>query len=394
MRKLSFICLACLFFINQSCTKTGSGEIGGLTDAAGGFSTGPGSSGGGSGNPGGTAGKMTAGEWNDIEHWDFWKTLMERDTIKTFPGVWEFYTQNRVSVTLKDINGKLIHDAKIDLTFNGTTISGRTDNFGNAQLCPGLYQNGFTLADFTLMATVAGQTFNLGSFSSSETTINKTVPVNKPVHGNLDVMFVVDATGSMGDEISFLKTELLDVINRAGNELPGTQIRLGSVFYRDFGDNYVTRPFPFTTNKNILLNFINDQNAGGGGDFPEAVEMALQSAIPDQQWSSNAVNRLLFLILDAPPHKSPDVMTKLKNSITLAHQKGIRIIPVSASGIDWETEFLLRFMAISTNSTYVFITDHSGIGNPHHNATVGNYTVEYLNDLMVRLITKYGKNHD
>jgi hypothetical protein len=75
-----------------------------------------------------------------------------------------------------------------------------------------------------------------------------------------------------------------------------------------------------------------------------------------------------------------------------AQKKGIRIIPVSASGIDHETEFLLRFLSISTSSTYVFITNHSGIGGPHLEPTVGPYQVEFLNNLMVRLIAKYGKN--
>jgi hypothetical protein len=337
---------------------------------------------------------MTAGEWNDIQNWDFWKMLVARDTINTYPGIWGFYTQNKISITLKDASNKLIHDAKINLTYNGTTISAKTDNFGNAQLFPGLYLSGFSLSGFNLTATVNSQTFNLGSFSSTETSMTKIIPVNKPVYNTLDIMFVVDATGSMGDEIRYLKTELLDVINRAGIELPGVQIRMGSVFYRDKGDEYVTRPFGFTTNANELTNFVKNQEANGGGDYPEAVDEALQTSVQDQQWSVNAVNRLLFLILDAPPHKKDNVISKLRDALTAAQQKGIRIIPISASGIDGETEFFLRFLGISTNSTYVFITDHSGIGNPHHTPTVGNYQVEYLNNLMVRLITKYGKNQD
>ena len=106
------------------------------------------------------------------------------------------------------------------------------------------------------------------------------------------------------------------------------------------------------------------------------------------------INRILFLVLDAPPHQAPDNLAKIKDAVNEAQKKGIRIIPVSASGIDWETEFFLRFLSVSTNSTYVFITDDSGIGNPHHVPTVGKYDVEYLNDLMVRLITKYGQDHD
>lgn len=69
-------------------------------------------------------------------------------------------------------------------------------------------------------------------------------------------------------------------------------------------------------------------------------------------------------------------------------KKGIKIIPITASGIDKETEFLMRFFAISTNGTYVFITNHSGIGNEHLEPTVGDYEVEFLNDLMVRLINE------
>ena len=49
----------------------------------------------------------------------------------------------------------------------------------------------------------------------------------------------------------------------------------------------------------------------------------------------------------------------------------------------------MRFLAMSTNGTYVFITDHSGIGNAHLTPTIGNYKVEFLNDLMVRLMQKY-----
>ncbi len=72
-----------------------------------------------------------------------------------------------------------------------------------------------------------------------------------------------------------------------------------------------------------------------------------------------------------------------------ASAEGIRIIPIASSGVDKETEFLLRFMAINTNGTYTFLTNHSGIGNSHITPTIGQYQVEQLNDLMVRLIDEY-----
>jgi hypothetical protein len=371
-----------------SCTKS----IGDSSpDGRGDFALSAGSSGGGGGNNngGGTAGVITAGEWNDATNWDFWKSLLQRDTIKTFPALWGFYTENRISILLRDAQGRLVHDAKLTLT-GASSYSAVTDNYGQAELYPGLFTAGYSPVSYGLKAEYHGQTFDLGTVPAGTTTLEKSLPIVKTVVKTVDVAFVVDATGSMGDEISYLKTELRDVINRAGAQLPGTQLRMSSVFYRDRGDDYVVRPFNFTTSASQLSSFINNQDAGGGGDFPEAVDEGLDEAVNRLSWSSAAINRIIFLILDAPAHQTDEVRSRLKQVIATAQQKGIRIIPVSASGINRETEFFLRFLALSTNGTYVFITNDSGVGAPHLQPTVGAYQVEFLNNLMVRLITKYG----
>lgn len=82
-------------------------------------------------------------------------------------------------------------------------------------------------------------------------------------------------------------------------------------------------------------------------------------------------------------------MEDLHKYIASASKKGIRIIPITASGLEKDAEFLMRYFSIATNGTYVFITNHSGLGNDHLEASVGQYDVEYLNNLMVRLIGKY-----
>jgi hypothetical protein len=117
----------------------------------------------------------------------------------------------------------------------------------------------------------------------------------------------------------------------------------------------------------------------------------LEKAVNELQWSANAKTRLLFLVLDAPPHYEDPIIKNIQASVGIATGKGIKIIPITASGIDKKTEFLMRFLSISTNGTYVFITGHSGIGNSHLEASVGPYQVEFLNNLMVRLINKYAK---
>ena len=73
----------------------------------------------------------------------------------------------------------------------------------------------------------------------------------------------------------------------------------------------------------------------------------------------------------------------------LAAEKGVRIIPVAGSGIDKSTEYLMRSFALTTNGTYVFLTDHSGVGNAHIEPTTDEYEVEKFNDLLIRVIGQF-----
>jgi len=215
--------------------------------------------------------------------------------------------------------------------------------------------------------------------------------LNRPAESirNLDVLFMVDATGSMGDEISYLKSELEDIIGGLNNGIQ-LKTRTSLVFYRDRGDEYVVRDFGFDSNLINVKNNLSKQYASGGGDFEEAVEEAMESAIYQQQWSTQGPSaKLMFMILDAPPHHDSKRIKSIQRSVKEAAAKGITLIPVVASGIDKNTEFLMRFMAMSTNGTYVFLTDDSGIGNSHLKPTTGSYQVEQLNALLNRLIRKY-----
>ena len=203
---------------------------------------------------------------------------------------------------------------------------------------------------------------------------------------------MIDATGSMGDEIAYLQSELLDVMKKTKDIRPDFQFNYASVFYRDHTDSYLTKTKEFTTETAEIVNFVQSQRAGGGGNYPEAVDEALQKAL-ELDWNKKAMTRLLFLILDAPPHHNTDVLNRLQDQIKTASALGIKIIPITASGINRHTEFLMKFMALATNGTYVFITDDSGIGNPHLKPIVVDYEVEYLNDLMLRLIENYTKTN-
>lgn len=337
-------------------------------------------------------GVITAGEWNDLENWPFWENVIEKDNFKDFPAYWSFFNNNRISVSVSGTNSIPVADVSVKLMRNGVAIfSAKTDNGGKAELWADIFQYNDN-ADFSkLTLDINDGATIVSDVKPYQEGVNEIKIAPVQTSDIMEISFVVDATGSMSDELEYLKTELVDVISRIKNTNPTSSILTSSVFYRDEGDDYVTKISDFTSDNNATINFIKKQSAAGGGDFPEAVHTALDKAINDLQWSTKAKTRLLFLLLDAPPHYNKSVISDIQSTMLKSAEKGIKIIPITASGIDKETEFLMRFLAITTNGTYVFITNHSGVGNEHLEPSVGEYEVEYLNDLLVRLINKYAQ---
>lgn len=388
--------MSCLFlgFLFFSCESDAEGgellnSIDEASDSSEGFSTA--SDGNGSGN-GGEAGLVTAAEWNDLDNWTFWAELLKTEEFSNKPDLWNFYNLNRISVVITNGAGDAVNDRSVRLERNGTIVwEAKTDNLGSAELFVGLRQRVdiSSTQEYTLFVENEAMTSPIKLFTDgvNEFVYNESVAESDKV----ELAFIVDATGSMGDELEFLKKDLLSVISKVAQDAPNLDIMTASVFYRDVEDDYLVKHSGFTSNTKTTLDFINEQRADGGGDFPEAVHTALNTALSELQWSTSAKTRIAFLLLDAPPHNQTNVIGELQNAIMDAARKGIKIIPITASGIDKETEYLMRSFCIATNGTYVFITNDSGIGNDHLEASVGEYQVEKLKDLMVRLIRKYSE---
>ena len=335
-------------------------------------------------------GLVTAGEWNDLNNWDFYQKTLMKEPFKGFPDDWQMYTNHRIAVAITAKN-KPAANATVTLFRNDTPIwTAKTDNLGRAELWVGAFQKEKELNPTLLRLKVNEQWVSTAAIS--ETQVNRiALDETLPSPTNLvQIAFMVDATGSMGDELEFLKMDLKKVINEVQKTNTQLKISTATVFYRDEGDEYVVKHSPFTEDINQTTEFISQQRADGGGDFPEAVDKALVQ-LNQLQWQPEARTRIAFLVLDAPPHNKPAVINSIQYSVKTAAASGIKLIPVVASGIDKTTEFLMRFIAMYTNGTYVFITDHSGIGNKHLEPSVGEYQVEKLSDLMVRLIKKYSE---
>lgn len=345
-----------------------------------------------------SAGVVTAGEWCDLDNWCFWSGLMTGEDFSKFSGHWGYYTDNRVDVNVKDLGGKPVAGIPVDLVWreNGNVIwSSVTDNRGDAQLWAGLFQSSGELDPETLALKVDGR-IQESPVCVASWDLQQEPGVNcfeidafSPVAKAVEISFIVDATGSMSDEMEFLKQDLQDIIGKVSRFDGSYGIRTSAVFYRDEGDEYLTRVSDFTDKLSATHDFIKAQKASGGGDYPEAVHTALEVSLQNLSWKEDAACKLAFMLLDAPAHNRDDVKASLQQSVKTYAKNGIRLIPIAASGVNKSTEFMLRFFAIATGGTYVFITNDSGVGNDHIAASVGEYKVEQLNDLIVRLIQSY-----
>jgi hypothetical protein len=362
------------------------------------------------------AGKLTAGELNDFSKWELWKDIAH-DTLKQYRETWKMQPDNRYVVQLTTEGGLPVVDAVVYLKdWLGDVIwQAKTDNTGKAELWAqvmddNVYDAGepYTIAyEYQGAAdSMKAKPFASGINKLAVHTLTPYPAIIKPrtlefrLDGNnspepikypVDIDFIVDATGSMGDEIAYLQAELYDVIAKLQDTNPHIRLRTGSVFYRDSSDDYLTLASQFDTNYENTIDFIKQQSANGGGDLPEAVDLALEESIERRDWSETALARIAFLILDAPPHDSEANIARLHRQIRIAAMKGIRIVPLVCSGADKSTEYLMRSIALATNGTYVFLTDESGIGAPHIKPTTDKYEVEKLNHILLRVITEFCK---
>ena len=355
------------------------------------------SDGGGSqGRPGGKAGVLTAGEWNDLAHWDFWSGLMGSQDFGGMSEYWRMFTPRRVAVRVADAAGKRLPALRITLEQNQKVLwSTLTDNQGEADLWvdPFHAQAGTD----NLVLTIDGKPQASAPKLSPWNVQQEDAEVNfylldkaDAAEKRADIAFIVDATGSMSDEIDFLKKDLVDILDRAKSGIGEIGLRTATVFYRDTEDEYVTKFSPFTDDYRKTIQYISMQRADGGGDLPEAVHTALEAGLQNLAWNTSARARIAFLVLDAPAHQDHQgVVESLQASVREYAKQGVKLIPVFCSSPSKECEFMCRFFAILTGGTYVFLTDDSGVGGDHIEASVGDFQVEPLNDLLVRLIAKY-----
>lgn len=329
------------------------------------------------------AGLLTAGDHDDLLNPALYARYVARflDRMQ-IQGVPRLDTARTLTVAVEDTHGRPVPFAPVRVTCaDGNSLVLRTLADGTAVFFPSfdrlgdrvrlsVDRSGQEARDVVLDDAPGGQRQTL-TFSHS------TRPVRK-----FDLLLAIDTTGSMGDEMTYLKAELRSILDALKRSHPGLDIRLGLVAYKDEGDIYVTRTYPFTPSLTQMQASLAAHHADGGGDYPEAMDQALVRAV-GLDWREDAVKSLL-LVADAPPHDRNVPATWA--AAEAARAKRIQIVPVAASGVADTAEYVMRAMAAATQSRYIFLTDDSGIGNPHAPPAVACHLVTRLDSLIRRVL--------
>ncbi len=181
-----------------------------------------------------------------------------------------------------------------------------------------------TVAYFPAIQQAVATTTNM--FQKPPTVANPAAipPVVDNQRPQIEVVFVLDTTGSMGGLIAAAKEKIWSIASSMASAQTAPDIKMGLIAYRDRGDAYVTQTIALSSDLDSMYAKLMDFQADGGGDGPESVNQALHDAVNKISWSQNSnTYKVIFLVGDASPHM--DYQDDVKYPVTLASakQKGI-----------------------------------------------------------------------
>jgi hypothetical protein len=339
-------------------------------------------------SPGIQAGTLTAGSFDDHYFSEVFDEFVAKMELLTAAA----HVKERALIRVVNVDGKPITDARITVKQQGVElVSLLTGSSGEALYFPGL--DGGKSGELELSAEKDGISATR-TVQLAEAPWRITLDVAAPLPTKADIAFLVDVTGSMGDELEFLKVETESIVQQVQARYSSLELRFALVVYRDQGDAFVTKTFDFADLAAFKQNLA-AQSADGGGDTPEALDAAFAKA-GQLSWATDGRARMLFHVADAPPHDQA-IGTVLGLFDTFRH-KGVRVYPVAASGVDDRAEYVMRVAAFKTMARYIFLTDDSGYGGDHADPSIPPntptktqqvtcYHIEKLNSLIVRMIS-------
>lgn len=224
------------------------------------------------------------------------------------------------------------------------------------------------MSKFTVRILTAILTFTIGIavatawvFDRAEEPRIAPVELGSSNGPTMEMVFVLDTTGSMGGLLTGAKQRIWGIVNDVMQTSKLSSVKVGLVAYRDRGDRYITQVLPLTDDLDKVYATLTEYQAEGGGDEPEDVRRALAEGVAKAGWSQPSANhaQILFLVGDAPPHDyldEPDTLT----TADVAIQQGI-IVNTIQCGTSATTKQVWEAIAQRGQGQYFLIPQDGGV---------------------------------
>ncbi|HEX8285966.1 MAG TPA: vWA domain-containing protein [Pyrinomonadaceae bacterium] len=184
----------------------------------------------------------------------------------------------------------------------------------------------------------------------------------KKADKTLEMVFVLDTTGSMGGLIEGAKQRIWGIVNEVQQSPARPNVRVGLVAYRDKGDRYVTQVLPLTNDLDKVYTTLMEYSADGGGDGPEDVRRALADGVRRAGWAKLDSNtaQIVFLVGDAPPHddyaQEPDTLSTAAEAVSAG-----MVVNTIQCGADPQTQSVWQQIARRGEGQYFRIAQDGGV---------------------------------
>lgn len=330
-------------------------------------------------------GKLTATEVNDFADWDFWSIVKETDFFYNAEQ-WKLNPLDRYAVQVQNDFGQAIMGLQVKLVDVDDNVlwAAVTDNLGRAELFHSFSKDQARPTHIQIWED--GERVKevvAREFDDEIQIISVKAQCRK--QEAIELAFLIDVSGSMSDEIQFLQSEMIALMEATRLKYPEKEIRAGVVYFQGHGDPDPISFIPLTNDAYALTTFIDAVGRRGGDD--EAIDLAMSTMVDQFGWTE-ASAKLAFVMTDEVLQNVPENRDRLRDAIRQSASMGIKLVPIGCSGANKELEYIMRSMAVVTGSSYVALTDDSGVGNGHVTPTASKIDVQSLSNIILDLVMR------
>ena len=300
---------------------------------------------------------LKAGAIDDNSQWrDYLAYLGRNESLR----VHHVDVSERYVITVLDVAGAPVHGALVKVGHEDAEVwQGRSYADGRTLWMPGSVADRDTVSEVTVTVEIDGmtaeQTFAMGEGVATDWELRLDQAWQPAAPVPLDVVYLIDATGSMTDEIGLLKETLAWVAGEIQGGEVSVDLRMGMVAYRDRDEEFVTEVYELGGDVEALRRGVKQLEAEGGGDTLESLNEGLYEAVSGMNWRAGDAVKLVFLVADAGPHLDYDQDRDYAVEMRKALSEGIKVHTVATSGLQAYGEYVFRQVAQHTMGTFVFL---------------------------------------